>query len=373
VSATMSPPTVPFLDLAAANAELREELTAAAAKVIAAERVLLGPSVARFEADFASYVGADHAIGVGNGLDALTLGLRALGVTTGDEVIVPSHTFIATWLAVTAAGAVPVPAEVRPDTGNIDPAAVEAAVTPRTAAIVPVHLYGAPAELDAVMDVARRHGLAVLDDAAQAHGARLSGRRIGALAHATAWSFYPGKNLGALGDAGAVTTNDPDVARRVRSLRNYGSTLKYVHDEPGVNSRLDEIQAAMLSVKLARLDAWNERRAAVAARYADGLAGCDVVLPEAIAGTDPVWHLYVVRTSRRDALRAHLQAAGVHTLVHYPIPPHRQDAFAGTPAARCDLPVADLLAGEVLSLPMGPHLTVAQQDAVIDAVRGFRP
>jgi len=373
MSATVSAPAVPFLDLAAANAELREELTAAAAKVIAAERVLLGPSVAAFEAGFATYVGADHAIGVGNGLDALTLGLRALGVTTGDEVIVPSHTFIATWLAVTAAGAVPVPAEVRPETGNIDPAAAEAAVTPRTAAIVPVHLYGLPAELDAVIDVARRHGLAVLDDAAQAHGARLDGRRLGALAHATAWSFYPGKNLGALGDAGAVTTNDPEVARRVRSLRNYGSTLKYVHDEPGVNSRLDEIQAAMLSVKLAHLDAWNERRAAVAARYADGLAGCDLALPEAMAGTDPVWHLYVVRTPRRDALRSHLQAHGVHTLVHYPIPPHRQDAFAGTPAARCDLPVADLLACEVLSLPMGPHLTVAQQDVVIDAVRSFRP
>jgi dTDP-3-amino-3,4,6-trideoxy-alpha-D-glucose transaminase len=373
VTATASPPTVPFLDLAAANAELREELTAAAAKVIAAERVLLGPSVARFEADFAAYVGAGHAVGVGNGLDALTLGLRALGVTAGDEVIVPSHTFIATWLAVAAAGAAPVPAEVRTETGNIDPAAVEAAVTPRTAAIVPVHLYGAPAELDAVLDVARRHGLAVLDDAAQAHGARLSGKRVGALAHATAWSFYPGKNLGALGDAGAVTTNDAEIARRVRSLRNYGSTMKYVHEEPGVNSRLDEIQAAMLSVKLPRLDAWNERRAAVAARYADGLAGCDLVLPEATAGTDPVWHLYVVRTPRRDALRAHLHAAGVQTLVHYPIAAHHQDAFAGTPAARCDLPIADRLAGEVLSLPMGPHLIAAQQDAVIDAVRSFRP
>jgi dTDP-3-amino-3,4,6-trideoxy-alpha-D-glucose transaminase len=218
-----------------------------------------------------------------------------------------------------------------------------------------------------------RHGLAVLDDAAQAHGARLRGRRVGGLAHATAWSFYPGKNLGALGDGGAVTTQDADVARRLRSLRNYGSAVKYVHDEPGVNSRLDEIQAAMLSVKLARLEDWNARRAAVAGRYAEGLADTAVDLPAPPGWADPVWHLYVVRTAARDALRAHLESEGVQTLVHYPIPPHRQGAFAGTPAAGAHLPLADELAAQVLSLPMGPHLTEAQQDAVIAAVRSFAP
>jgi dTDP-3-amino-3,4,6-trideoxy-alpha-D-glucose transaminase len=364
---------VPFLDLAAANTELREELTGAAADVIASERVLLGPRLESFEHEFARFVGATHAVGVGNGLDALSLGLRALGVAPGDEVLVPSHTFVATWLAVAAIGAVPVPVEPDPATANLDPARLAEAITPRTAAIVPVHLYGLPCDLDAVLDVAARHGLAVLDDAAQAHGARLRGRPVGALAHATAWSFYPGKNLGALGDGGAVTTHDPVVARRLRSLRNYGSETKYVHDEQGLNSRLDEIQAAMLSVKLTRLEEWNARRAAVAERYAEGLAGSTVDLPVVPAWATPVWHLYVVRTAHRDELRAHLLSEGVETLVHYPIPPHRQGAFAGTPAATVHLPLAVELAEEVLSLPMGPHLTEAQQDAVISAVRSFDP
>jgi dTDP-3-amino-3,4,6-trideoxy-alpha-D-glucose transaminase len=364
-------PAVPFLDLAAANAELHRELSGAAAEVIASERVVLGPRLEAFEAEFARFTGAAHAVGVGSGLDALSLGLRALGVQPGCEVLVPSHTFVAKWLAVAAIGAVPVPVEPDPATANLDPDRLTAAITPRTAAIVPVHLYGLPCDLDAVMEVAARHGLAVLDDAAQAHGARLRGRAVGSIAHASAWSFYPGKNLGALGDGGAVTTSDAGVARRLRSLRNYGSLERYVHDELGTNSRLDEIQAAMLSVKLARLPEWNARRAAVADRYAEGLADTGLTLPATPGWATPAWHLYVVRTARRDALRAHLDAAGVQTLVHYPIPPHRQRAFAGTPAAAAVLPIADRLAAEVLSLPMGPHLSAAQQDAVIDAVREF--
>ncbi|MGY1622028.1 DegT/DnrJ/EryC1/StrS family aminotransferase [Geodermatophilus sp. SYSU D00965] len=365
--------TVPFLDLRALHDELQAELDDAALRVLRSERVLLGPELDAFEQRWAGYVGAAHAVGVGSGLDALTLGLRALGVGPGDDVLVPSHTFVATWLAVVHAGAAPVPVDVDPVTGVWEADAVEAAIGPRTRALLPVHLYGHPVDLDPLLAVAERHGLAVLDDAAQAHGARHRGRRVGALTSATAWSFYPGKNLGAVGDGGAVTTSDPDVAHRLRSLRNYGSTEKYVNDEVGWNSRLDELQAAFLSVKLARLEEFNARRADVARRYDDGLSGTELALPSTAPWATPVWHLYVVRTQDRDALRAHLAEAGVESGVHYPVPPHRQPAFAGTPLAQSSLPAADTLAREVLSLPMGPHLSEADQDHVIDAVRSFRP
>ncbi len=365
---------IPFLDLQALHAELRPELTVAVLRVLDGERVLLGPELEAFEAEWADTVGAAHAVGVGSGLDALTLGLRAVGVSPGDEVVVPSHTFVATWLAVVHAGATPVPVDVDRSTGVWDAAAVAAAVGPRTRALVPVHLYGHPVDLDPLRDVARRHGLAVLDDAAQAHGARYRGTPVGGSTTATAWSFYPGKNLGALGDGGAVTTSDPEVARRLRSLRNYGSTHKYVHDEVGWNSRLDEVQAAVLRVKLRRLAEHNARRTEAARRYAEGLAGADpdLVLPSTAGRASPVWHLYVVRTPHRAALREHLARHGVETGVHYPVPPHRQAAFAGTPLATAHLPAADALAGEVLSLPMGPHLTAQQQDLVIESVRSFR-
>ena len=369
MTSAAAPPRVPFLDLAALHAELREELEAAAVAVMRSDRVLMGPALEAFEQEWAAAVGAGAAVGVGSGLDALSLGLRALGVGTGDEVLVPSHTFVATWLAVVHVGAVPVPVDVCPVTGLWDAATVAAAIGPRTRALVPVHLYGHPVDLAPLMALAEQHDLRVLDDAAQAHGARQDGRPVGALGHATAWSFYPGKNLGALGDGGAVTTSDPAVAARLRSLRNYGSAEKYVHDEIGWNSRLDELQAAVLSVKLRRLAEHNARRAAVARRYTEGLAGLDLELPGTAAGADPVWHLYVVRTPDRDALRAELADRGVETGVHYPVPPHRQRAFAGTPAAAAHLPVADRLAREVLSLPMGPHLTQEQQERVIDAVR----
>ena len=364
---------VPFLDLRALHTELDHELTGAALRVLRSERVLLGPELAGFEAAWAEAVGAAHAVGVGSGLDALVLGLRALGVGPGDEVVVPAHTFIATWLAVVHVGAVPVPVDASAD-GGWDASAVAAAVTDRTRALLPVHLHGHPVDLDPLLEVARRHGLPVLDDAAQAHGARYQGRPVGGLTHATAWSFYPGKNLGALGDGGAVTTSDPHVADRVRSLRNYGSTEKYVHDEVGWNSRLDELQAAFLSVKVPRLAEFNARRDRLAQRYATALGGVgDLTLPEAAPWASPVWHLYVVRTPHRDALRAHLADRGIESGVHYPTPPHRQQAFADSGLAARSFPVAEALAREVLSLPIGPHLTHEQQDAVIAAVHDFRP
>ncbi|MGY1808896.1 DegT/DnrJ/EryC1/StrS family aminotransferase [Blastococcus sp. SYSU D00669] len=373
MSGVAAPVRVPFLDLRALHEELQDELDAAALRVLHSSQVLMGPELAAFEENWASTVGAGFAVGVGNGLDALSLGLRALGVGPGDEVVVPSHTFVATWLGVLAVGAVPVPVDVSVDTGEWDVDAVEAALTGRTRALLPVHLYGHPVDLVPLVELAGRHGLRVLDDAAQAHGARYRGRPVGALADATAWSFYPGKNLGALGDGGAVTTSDPEVARRLRSLRNYGSTVKYLHEEIGVNSRLDELQAALLSAKLPHLEEHNERRRRIARRYAEGLAGTGLVLPRTADRTEPVWHLYVVRSPHRDALRDHLSAHGVQTLIHYPIPPHRQPAFAGTPLAAAHLPGADLLAREVLSLPMGPSLRDSDQDHVIDAVRSFRP
>ena len=364
---------VPFLDLVGLHDELRTELDAAALRVLHSDRVLMGPELESFEQSWAAAVGAGSAVGVGSGLDALSLGLRALGVGPGDEVLVPSHTFVATWLAVVHVGAVPVPVDVLSAAGAWDAAALEDAVTPRTRAVIPVHLYGHPVDLDAVLRVAARHDLVVLDDAAQAHGARIGGRPLGGLTHATAWSFYPGKNLGAFGDGGAVTTSDPVTAQRLRSLRNYGSTEKYRHDEIGWNSRLDEVQAALLAVKLRRLAEHNARRDAAARRYDEALAGLDVVLPERVPGTEPVWHLYVVRSPHRDRLREHLAVCGVETLVHYPVPPHRQRAFAGTGLAEAHLPMADRLAREVLSLPMGPTLSREEQDAVIEAVRSFRP
>jgi dTDP-4-amino-4,6-dideoxygalactose transaminase len=364
-------PDVPFLDVGASYRELRDEIDAAVARVLSGGWYILGHEVEAFEREFAAYVGTAHCVAVGNGLEALHLTLRAMGIGRGDEVIVPANTYIATWLAVSHAGARVVPVEPDPRTYNLDPAATARAVTRRTKAILPVHLYGQPADMDPVMDVAARYGLWVLEDAAQAHGARYRGRRAGALGHAAAWSFYPTKNLGAFGDAGAVTTDDPALARRVRMLRSYGTTRKYVADVRGYNSRLDELQAAVLRVKLRRLDAWNARRAQIAAIYRARLAGSDVVLPFVPDWAQPCWHLFVIRTSRRDALRAHLTACGVETLVHYPVPPHLQGAYRRMRLPAGGLPVSEQLHREVVSLPMGPHLSDAQVQQVVDAVRAF--
>jgi len=359
---------IPFLDLRAAYLELKPGIDAATARVLDSGWYILGPELEAFEAEWAAYCEARHAVGLANGLDALTLALRALEIGSGDEVIVPSNTYIATWLAVSGVGAVPVPVEPDPATYNIDPVRIAAAITPRTRAICPVHLYGQPADMDPILEIARAHGLRVVEDAAQAHGARYKGRRIGAHGDIACWSFYPGKNLGALGDAGAVTTDDEGLAERIRLLRNYGSRQKYVNEEAGVNSRLDPVQAAVLRVKLAVLDDWTERRRAIAAAYADGLAGRGLTLPHVPDWAEPAWHLYVVRSPERDALQAQLHEAGVGTLIHYPIPPHMQTAYAGLGMAPEALPLARRLADEVLSLPMGPHLTPQDMRKVIHSV-----
>ena len=357
--------TIPFLDLGAAYRELKADIDAAVARVLASGWYVLGPEVEAFEAEWAAYCGASHAVGVANGLDALTLALRALGVGPGDEVIVPSNTYIATWLAVMAAGATPVPVEPDPATYNLDPAGIAAAVTSRTRVLLPVHLYGQPADLEPILALARRHALAVVEDAAQAHGARYRGDRIGCHGDAVCWSFYPGKNLGALGDAGAVTTHRADLADRIRVLRNYGSRVKYVNEVQGVNSRLDPIQAAVLRVKLRHLDTWNARRAEIARSYTQGLQATGMTLPALLPGVESAWHLYVVRTPERDPLQRRLGHAGIGTLIHYPIPPHLQQACALLGYGPGAFPVAETLAREVLSLPMGPHLPLPQAGEVI--------
>jgi dTDP-4-amino-4,6-dideoxygalactose transaminase len=362
--------SVPFLDLGRLHATIRERLDAAYQRVVDAGFFIMGAELEAFEAEFAGYCGVKHCIGVGNGLEAIHLLLRAYGIGPGDEVIVPSNTFIATWFAVSECGAVPVPVEPRADTHNLDPALIGGAITSRTRAIIPVHLYGQPADMDPINAVAAKHRLVVIEDAAQAHGARYRGRRAGSLGHAAATSFYPAKNLGALGDGGAVLTNDSAIAQTVRRLRNYGSDVKYRHDVAGQNSRLDELQAALLRVKLGVLDQWNDQRRAVADRYSDLLAGSGAGLPFVPDFIEPVWHLYVIRSKQRDALKAHLDQQGVSTVVHYPIPPHRQACYQGFRGHK--LPIAELLAGEVLSLPMSSALQVEEVAYVAESVAGFQ-
>ncbi len=363
---------VPILDLKPAYDELRAELDAAYHRVMESGWLLLGRELEGFEAEYAASVGARCCVGVANGLEAMQLVLMARGIGPGDEVIVPSHGYIATWLAVTHVGARPVPCEPDPLTYNLDPERLETLVTPRTRAILPIHLYGQTAAMPAIMAVAERHGLFVLEDAAQSHGALCHGRAAGNLGHAAGVSFYPSKNLGALADAGAVTTSDETLADRLRHLRNYGSKVRYQNDYAGLNSRLSELQAAFLRAKLPKLEAWNARRAVLARHYLDQFDGVgDLVLPHVPAWASPVWHLFVVRTKRRSALQAHLSAAGIGTQVHYPVPPHLAGAYAGAGWKRGDFPLAEQLAGEVLSLPIGPHMSLAQVGYVCASVREF--
>jgi dTDP-4-amino-4,6-dideoxygalactose transaminase len=362
---------IPFLDLKSPYFELKAELDEAIARVVSSGWFILGPEVEAFEAEYSAYCGAAHCVSVANGLDALHLALRAMDVEPGDEVIVPSNTYIATWLAVSQCGATPVPVEPDEHTFNIDPARIEAAITPRTKVVLPVHLHGQPANMDEILAIARKHGLRVLEDGAQAHGARYKGQRLGAHGDVVAWSFYPGKNLGAMGDGGAVTTNDAQLAERIRVLRNYGSRVKYVNEVQGYNSRLDPLQAAILRVKLEHLDEWNARRSAIAARYQQSLTGCGLTLPQVPGWADPVWHLYVVRHPQRDALQQALNDAGVGTLIHYPIPPHRQQAYAQCSWGQGAFPRADRIADQVLSLPIGPHLQANEVSEVVLHVTSF--
>jgi dTDP-4-amino-4,6-dideoxygalactose transaminase len=359
---------VPFLDIGAAYRELQHEIDEAVARVLRSGWYLLGEELQAFEQEYAAYVGVDNCIGVGNGLDALHLALRAMEVGPGDEVIVPANTYIATWLAVSYAGATPVPVEPDERTYNIDPAKIEPAITRRTKAIMPVHLYGQPADMDPILEVARDHDLWVLEDAAQAHGARYKGRRVGSLGDAAGWSFYPGKNLGCLGDGGAVTCNDDDLADRIRLLRNYGSPVKYVHEVQGFNSRLDEIQAAVLRVKLEHLDDWNDRRATIAAQYLHAFRDSELILPHVPEWAEPVWHLFVVRHLQRGSLQRSLQEQGVQTLIHYPTPPHLQTAYRNLEYTNGDLPISEAIHRDVLSLPIGPQFKEAQLEHVIRSV-----
>lgn len=359
--------SVPFLDLASGYQELKKEFDNEVERVLSNGIYILGSEVENFEFNYADYCSAKYAIGVANGFDALHLALRVMGVGEGDEVIVPSHTYIATWLAVSHTGATPVPVE--PDeTYNIDPKKIEAAITSRTKVILPVHLYGQSADLDSISLIAEKYGLKILEDAAQAHGARYKGQRIGAHSDLVAWSFYPGKNLGAFGDGGAITTNSQEMYDRLRVLRNYGSRDKYINEVIGFNSRLDPIQAAVLQVKLNHLDDWNKRRVNLAARYLNALKNTSLILPVVPDWTDSVWHLFVVRYSKRDWLQEELLKEGIETLIHYPIPPNLQKSYLCTENNEFNLAIAENLANEVLSLPIGPHLSLEQQDYVINTL-----
>jgi dTDP-4-amino-4,6-dideoxygalactose transaminase len=366
--------TIPFLDLKEDYRELRPELDAAYQRVMTAGRYILGPEVEKFEQEFAAYCESSHCVAVANGLDALTLLLRACGIGPGDEVIVPAHTFIATWLAVSAAGATPVAVDVDSRTFNLDPRKVGEAISLRTAALIPVHLYGQPADMDPLLDLARRYGLKIIEDAAQAHGARYKGRRVGSIGDAAAFSFYPAKNLGAFGDAGAITTSDAGLAKKARLLRNYGSQSKNHHECLGANSRLDELQAAFLRVKLRHLDERNKRRARLAAVYRRSLGDADEVIPPMVPSwAEPVWHLFVVRHPRRDELQELLECAGIGSMIHYPVPPHRSRAYRGGGWRGYELPITECLTGEILSLPLHPHLSATEVEKIARLVRRATP
>lgn len=359
---------VSFLDLKTPHIELRTDLESAFDRTLNSGWYIQGNELKQFEKEFAVYCQAEHCVGVGNGLDALHLILRAYEIGEGDEVIVPSNTYIATWLAASYAGAIPVPVEPDERTYNIDPTLIEAAITPRTKAIMVVHLYGQAADMDAINAIAKKHHLKVIEDVAQAHGALYKGRRAGSLGDAAGFSFYPGKNLGAIGDGGAVTTNDATLAAKIRVLGNYGSRVKYHNEIKGYNSRLDELQAAFLREKLKKLDGWNTQRQILAKHYLEQLQGSQLVLPFVTEWAEPVWHLFVVRSKAREPLQHHLTQAGIGTMIHYPVPPHLQPAYADLGFEKGAFPIAERIHQEVLSLPMYPGMTSTQADSVIRAI-----
>ncbi len=365
--------SVPFIDVKASYLELKDEIDRASSRVLHSGRYILDEEMEAFENDFASYCGAKHCIGVGNGLDALHIILRGYEIGAGDEVIAPANTYIATWLAISYAGAKPVPVEPDPQTFNIDPGRIESAVTPRTRAIMAVHLYGQTADMSAIRDIAGRRGLKVIEDAAQSHGALCNGRRAGSLGDAAGFSFYPTKNLGAFGDAGAVVTDDTALADKARLIRNYGSASKYSNEMKGFNSRLDPIQAAFLRVKLAHLDEWNERRRQVAIFYLESLADAPhLTLPFVPRWAEAAWHLFVVRHRERDRLQNFLRQSGINTLIHYPVPPHLSGAYRERGGKQGDFPLSEEMARTVLSLPLGPHLDEESQKEVVARIKEFK-
>lgn len=360
--------SVPFLDLKAAHSELEAEVERQVIAVLRSGTFVGGEQVAAFESEWAEFTESSHCVGVGNGFDALTLALIAAGVGPGDEVIVPAHTFIATWLSVSASGAELVPVDVEPGSHLMDVAGVHRALGPRTRAIIPVHLYGDPVDLDPLLELAAEKEILVIEDAAQAHGASYRGRRIGSHGHVAAWSFYPGKNLGAAGDAGAITTTDAALAERVRMISNYGSMEKYVHRERGVNSRLDPVQAAVLRVKLRHLEEWNARRSAIAELYRSSIPPNNLMRPPVESGLS-AHHLMVIRCRERDRVRAELATAGIETGIHYPTPPDKQGAYRQLAEARgWNLAASEQLADAVLSLPMGPHLMREHAERVLEVL-----
>jgi dTDP-4-amino-4,6-dideoxygalactose transaminase len=363
--------TIPFLNLKPIYEELHEELDTAYRRVLESGWYILGEEVESFEQEFAAYVGARDCVGVGNGLDALHLILRAYGIGPGDEVIVPANTYIATWLAVSYSGAIPIPVEPLKRTYNLDPDRLRSAITSRTKAIMVVHLYGQTADMDPINEVAEQYGLKVIEDAAQAHGARYKGKAAGSLGHAAGWSFYPGKNLGALGDAGAVTSDDQVLLENIRLLRNYGSQVKYHNQFKGYNSRLDELQAAFLRVKLKHLDEWNARRVQIANLYLEKLHDTPLVLPFVPTDMQPNWHVFVALAQQRDVLQAYLQEGGIGTLIHYPIPPHLQPAYQELDLPAGSYPITEEIHRQVLSLPIGPHLSLPDLQTVVDEIRLF--
>ena len=364
--------SIPFLDMKSPYQELKAELDAAYQRVMNSGWYIMGEELEKFEDEFAEYSGAKYCVGVGNGLEALHLLLRAYEIGEGDEVIVPANTYIATWLAISYTGATPVPVEPDSKTYNIDVKKIERAITPRTKAILPVHLYGQPANVLGIQQIAEKHKLITVDDAAQAHGAKYQNKKIGSLFDATGWSFYPGKNLGAFGDAGAITTNNSEIAKRVRILRNYGSEKKYYNDIKGYNSRLDPLQAAFLRVKLQYLDNWNARRSEIAAYYLDAMQNISAIkLPYIPDFAEPSWHLFVIRHPQRERLIEHLKKEGVQTLIHYPLPPHLQPAYEEMGLPEETFPITEAIHREVLSLPIGPHITLAEAKKVVRAIQSF--
>lgn len=359
---------IPFLDIKAGYIELKSELDAAVVKTLESGRYILGEEVESFEREFAAFCGAKYCVSVGNGLDALHLSLLALKVGPGDEVIVPSNTYIATWLAISQCGATPIPVEPDLITYNIDVKKIEQAVTSKTKGILPVHLFGNPVDIDSIVDIGNKYSIKILEDGAQAHGALYKNKKIGGHGNIVAWSFYPGKNLGAFGDGGAITTDNEDLAESIKALRNYGSKVKYVNDVRGFNSRLDPVQASVLRIKLRNLERWNSRRKCIADMYIKRINNKKIIKPKIEEGSSSAWHLFVVQHENRNNFQKYLASKGIETLIHYPIPPHRQKAYSDFSFKDNNFPIADFLANSIISLPIGPHLDDQSINYIIDTI-----
>ena len=363
---------IPFLDLKSSYKELEEEIKNAVHRVLDSGWYVLGNEVSSFEKKWGKFCEAEFCIGLSNGLDALHISLLAMDIGQGDEVIVPSNTYIATWLAVTQCGAVPIPVEPDSKTHNIDPSRIENAITEKTKAILPVHLYGQPSNIELINKIAKKYNLVVLEDGAQAHGALFKNKIIGSHGKTVAWSFYPGKNLGAFGDAGAITTNNPEVAEKALLLRNYGSNRKYYNKYAGFNNRLDPIQAATLKVKLEVLNEWNARRKKIANFYIENITSKLVILPFVPKNIDPVWHLFVIRVKNRDHFQEYLLKQNIETIIHYPVPPHKQEAYKSLKLHKRQLPICEKLADEVISIPIGPHLSMKDAKKIVEVINLYK-